>query len=238
MKILSVECSAGPASCAILDDGKIIASVFVNTKLTHSQTLMPMIVNMFKSSHTDISDIEKIAVSVGPGSFTGLRIGISAVKGLAAANKIPCIPVSTLEVMAEMFSDQNCIVCAVMDARCNQVYNALFKINDGKITRLCEDRALLCSDLTDEIKNLAANNRVIVCGDGADMFFPYVKDFGALIAPQHLKYQTAIGVGIFACKNSDSTVASDELLPVYLRLPQAERELMAKNKTNETENKE
>ena len=137
MKILSVECSASPASCAIIDDGKIRASSFINAKLTHSQTLMQMIINTLDNSATKLCDIDQIAVAVGPGSFTGLRIGISAVKGLAAPNNMPCVPVSTLEGMAENFADRDCVVCAVMDARCNQFYNALFKIKNGQITRIC-----------------------------------------------------------------------------------------------------
>ena len=106
MKILSVECSASPASCAIIDDGKIRASSFINANLTHSQTLMQMIINTLDNSATKLCDIDQIAVAVGPGSFTGLRIGISAVKGLAAPNNMPCVPVSTLEGMAENFADR------------------------------------------------------------------------------------------------------------------------------------
>ena len=120
MKILSVECSASPASCTVIDDGKIKACSYINAKLTHSQTLMQMIINTLDNSATKLSEIDKIAVAVGPGSFTGLRIGISAVKGIAAPTNIPCVSVSTLDGMAEAFIDRNCIVCAVMDARCNQ----------------------------------------------------------------------------------------------------------------------
>ena len=153
MKILSVECSATPASCAIINDGKIVASSFINTKLTHSQTLMQMIINTLDNSATKLCDIDKIAIAVGPGSFTGLRIGISAVKGLAAPINLPCLTVSTLDGMAEQFRNQNCVVCAVMDARCNQFYNALFEVKDGNIIRLCDDRALLGDELKQEILN-------------------------------------------------------------------------------------
>ncbi len=230
MKILSVECSAGPASCAIIDDGILRASACVNARLTHSQTLMPMIINMLDNSATKLTDIDKIAIAVGPGSFTGLRIGISVVKGLAAPANIPCVAVSTLDAMAEQFSDRNCIVCAVMDARCNQFYNALFDINDGTITRMCEDRALIGEELKEEILNLTQEKTVIICGDGADLFYKSVsEDKNVLIAPQNLKYQSAIGVGMFAYKYADnSTLSYSDLLPTYLRLPQAERELKAK----------
>lgn len=231
MKILSVECSATPASCAIIDDGKIVASSFINTKLTHSQTLMQMIINTLDNSATKLCDIDKIAVAVGPGSFTGLRIGISAVKGLAAPGNTPCIPVSTLDGMAETFTGQDCVVCAVMDARCNQFYNALFEIKDGEIARLCDDRALLGDELKTELATISCDKKIIVCGDGANLFYKSVLDMpNVTLAPEFSKYQSAVGIGLFAYKNNDTakTVSPEELLPLYLRLPQAERELKAK----------
>lgn len=231
MKILSIECSAGPASCAIIHDGKLRASSFINARLTHSQTLLPMIINMLDNSNTRLCEIDKIAIAAGPGSFTGLRIGISAVKGLAAPTNIPCIPVSTLDGMAEQFINQDCIVCAVMDARCNQFYNALFEIKAGEITRLCDDRALIGDELKEEIKKISNDNKIIVCGDGADLFYKSVCDIPNISpAPEHLKYQSAVGVGMFAYKNiaTVSTLSPENLLPIYLRLPQAERELKAK----------
>lgn len=231
MKILSIECSAGPASCAIIDDGKMLASSFINARLTHSQTLVPMIINMLNNSATQLSDIDNIAIAVGPGSFTGLRIGISAVKGLCAATKKPCIPVSTLEGMAEQFINKDCIVCAVMDARCNQFYNALFEIKNGNVTRLCKDRALLGDELKKEIDNISTNTKIIICGDGADLFYKTVSDFpNVVLADEYLKFQSAVGVGMFAYKNINyiSALSPEELLPTYLRLPQAERELKAK----------
>ena len=231
MKILSVECSASPASCAIIEDGKIKASSFINAKLTHSQTLMQMIINTLDNSATKLCDIDSIAIAVGPGSFTGLRIGISAVKGLAAPTNTPCVPVSTLDGMAECFIDRNCVVCAVMDARCNQFYNALFEIKDGAITKLCNDRALLSDELKQDILNISSDKQIIVCGDGADLFYKNVSELKNVhLAPQYQKFQSAVGIGLYAYKNSDAanTVAPEQLLPVYLRLPQAERELKAK----------
>ena len=129
MKILSLECTAGPASAAITEDGRVIASSFVNVKLTHSQTLLPMAEGLFAASRLGLSDIDGIAVTAGPGSFTGVRIGISAAKGLAAARNLPCAGVSTLLSLAFNYRDTDCIVCAVMDARCSQVYNAIFEIS-------------------------------------------------------------------------------------------------------------
>lgn len=233
MKIMAVECSATPCSVAIIEDGKILASGFVNVKLTHSQTLMPMVESMLKASLTDIKEIDGFAVSAGPGSFTGIRIGISAVKGMAAAGNLPCAAVSTLRAMAENYSDTDCIVCAVMDARCNQVYNALFSVSGGVVTRLCDDRALLCDELYEEIKKLSqqGEKRVIIVGDGTDVFYPFVKELENVSkACEQRKYQNAAGVGIAALSDFESkkTLNPEELLPIYLRLPQAERELKLK----------
>lgn len=230
MKILSIECSAVPCSASIIEDGKIIASSFVNLKLTHSQTLMPMVENILKSSMLNIADIDAFAVSHGPGSFTGIRIGISAVKGLAAPTKKTCVGVSTLRAMAENYKNTDCVVCAVMDARCNQVYNALFEIKNGEILRLCEDRALLCEELKQEISEIKSDN-IIIVGDGTDVFFPYVCDFENVKKSDiNHRYQNAIGVGFAANEEikSGNTSSPSELLPVYLRLPQAERELKSK----------
>ena len=233
MKILALECSATPASVAILSENKVVASCYTNVKLTHSQTLMPMVENLCKASKTNITDIDGFAISNGPGSFTGVRIGISALKGLAAAKKLPCVAVSTLRAMAENYSDTDCLVCAVMDARCSQVYNAIFDINEGQITRICEDRALMCQELAEELKKLSQNEKkcVIIVGDGADIFYPFVKDIKNIKKAHPIRqYQNAVGVGFAAIKNfkNNQTLSPNELLPLYLRLPQAERELKAK----------
>ncbi len=230
MKILSVECSATPASVAVIDDGKILASSFVNVKLTHSQTLMPMIENMLSSSKLTISDIDGFAISNGPGSFTGVRIGISAIKGLAAAKNLPCVAVSTLSAMAMSYFDTDCIVCGVMDARCNQVYNAIFEIENGVIKRLCEDRALMCDDLVQEIQTLTqnTNKNIYIVGDGTDIFYPFVKTLkNVKKSAEARRYQIAIGVGLCALEDfkNNNTLSPMELSPFYLRLPQAEREL-------------
>lgn len=232
MKILAVECSAGPASAAVIENGNVLAQSFVNVKMTHSQTLMPMIENVLSSSLTDISDIGGLAVSAGPGSFTGIRIGIAAIKGIAAPSGISCAAVSTLRAMAEGFKGQECIVCAVMDARCNQVYNALFKICGASVTRLCDDRALMCDELKPEIAELAKNGeKIIITGDGTDLFYKYVSDIeGVSPAGELQKFQNAASVGLCSEElfKKGETVSPDKLLPVYLRLPQAERELKAK----------
>lgn len=228
MKILSLECSAAPASCAVAEDGVILANDFTNVKLTHSQTLMPMTVEMLKKANISLDEIDALAISNGPGSFTGIRIGISAIKGLAAAKNLPCYGVSTLRAIAENFKGTNCTVCAVMDARCNQVYNALFKIENGVITRLCDDRAIMIDDLLEELK--LVENTIIIAGDGTALFEDF-KGGNISLAEEGCRYQTASGVALAA--KEYASVSPDKLMPFYLRLPQAERELKAKQTKGE-----
>ena len=222
MKILSVDTSATAASVALSEEGKLIGETFINTSLTHSQTLIPMVEQLLNNTKTEISDIDAIAVNAGPGSFTGVRIGVAAVKGLAFANNIPCVSVSTLESMAYNFLSTDCIVCAVMDARCSQVYNALFEIKNGVVTRLCDDRALSLDELKNELLSV----------DGTDITCKYIGNeiINAESAPVNLKYQRASSTALVAFEmiNNGKTVSAQELMPVYLRLPQAQRELNKK----------
>lgn len=236
MKILSIECSAGPASVALTEDGVLLSSQFLNVKTTHSETLMTMVKSTLEFTKTNIDDIDAIAVSVGPGSFTGIRIGISAVKGLAAKNNIPTIPISTLQAIAEPFRDIDCYVCAVMDARCNQLYNAIFKVENNQITRLTPDRAVLCDDLKNEFVNNFSDKKVYIAGDGADLFFGFVNQLdNVTLASPDKKFQNAASVALAARLNynAKNIVPPSALLPVYLRLPQAERELKRKLNSKE-----
>lgn len=238
MKILGVECTASPVSVALYEDKKLVGEYFLNQKITHSQTLLPMCENLLKMSNVSVGDIDYFAVTAGPGSFTGVRIGISAVKGLAQGLGKPCVPVSVLEAMANSFLASECYVCAAMDARCNQVYNALFKVSDGVVTRLCEDRALMIDELIPELCSLFENDPerpIFLCGDGADMLYRVLFnkeiDFVRL-APENVKLQRASGVCAVAENHiaDGKTVTAGELQPFYLRLPQAERELKLKQK--------
>lgn len=227
MKILAVECSAGPASVAITDNGNVIAEDFKNLNLTHSETLLPMVEGVLKKVALTLDDIDAYAISAGPGSFTGIRIGIALIKGLALPKKAPVAAVSTLYAMATLYKDTDCILCCCMDARCNQVYNALFKISKGSITRLTEDRALLCEELIKELKADYSGEKIIIMGDGAKVFYPYAEDFAELASKERI-YQSAVGVAL-AAENFD---APEKINPVYLRLPQAERELKLKKERN------
>lgn len=223
MKILAFDSSAKSASVALIDNNKIIGNFFINTTLTHSQTLVPMANQLLTNTQTDLNDIDALAISAGPGSFTGVRIGVSAVKGLAIATDKPCISVSTLEAMPYNCIQENCKVVAVMDARCNQVYNANFSINNGVITRLCDDRALSIDDLYEEIK--AIDNKIILVGDGAELCYNSYKEKSSniVLAAEHIRFQNATGVALAALNKK--AISAEELMPVYLRLPQAQREL-------------
>lgn len=221
--ILGIDSSAVTAGCALVEGERVVAEQFLNTRHTHSETLLPMISAMLKSADVALSDVDRIAVSAGPGSFTGLRIGISCVKGLCDAVHKPCVSVSTLEAIAYNFLNLDGIICACMDARCKQVYNALFKSENGVITRLCDDRAIAAADLSTELSKL--NGKVILAGDGAELMHGFTGEKFEL-APSALRFQRGSGV-CFAAQNA-AEIAPAALMPSYLRLPQAERERMAK----------
>lgn len=226
MKILAVDTSAVCASVAITEDEKIISLCQTNAGLTHSRTLLPMIDSALKNSETDLDEIDFFSVSAGPGSFTGIRIGIAAVKGLCDAKNRRCLPVSTLEGLAYNLAGQSVIACCVMDARCKQVYTALFDIEGEKVTRLCEDKAVSIETLGKELS--AYNKKLVFVGDGAEICH---RALGYEIAPPVLRYQNAASVAFAAKKHYEEdgkSVSASEVMPVYLRLPQAERELKAK----------
>ena len=225
MTILAIESSAKAASCAVIRDGAPVAMAFQATALTHSRTLMPMVEDMLRNSELSLRDMDAIAVAAGPGSFTGLRIGVAAVKGLAWAADLPCAAVSTLEAMAAPLAHiQGPILCA-MDARRQQIYNAIFSGGDGVLTRLAPDRAIALAELERELE---AETTYTIVGDGAELCFRYLADrgFACRLAPAHLRLQSAVGVGLVgeAMALRGETVTAQELLPVYLRLSQAERE--------------
>lgn len=221
MYMLSVESSAVTASACLSEDGKVIKSEFINKGLTHSETLLPIIENVMQG--VSYSNLGAIAVNAGPGSFTGVRIGIATVKGLAFPNNTPCISVSTLESIAYNFIDKNCVVCAVMDARRMQFYNALFRVENGNVQRLCDDRAISIEDLKKELKSY---DNVIAAGDGARLFFENAKLDNITFADDEKVYQNAVGVSLAALNKEK--ISPNSLLPIYLRPSQAERELKLK----------
>lgn len=219
MNILAFECSAKAASTALLSDGRLIAESYQNCGFTHSKTLLPLAEDMLNRSGKTFDDIDLYAVSSGPGSFTGLRIGISLVKGFAYGADKPCCGVSSLEAMAYLLPPSENIVCAVMDARAGQVYNALFDISDG-VQRLCDDRAITVEALKTELQD--TDRQITVIGDGSYL----LENCGFHMLPEHMCYQRASGVAL--CALASKSISAFELSPSYHRLPQAERERLAK----------
>lgn len=233
MKILAFDSTATAASVAICEDGKVVSEFFVNAGLTHSRTLVPMLDAALKNTDSDLNSIDALAISNGPGSFTGVRIGVAVAKGIAFTENLPCVEVSTLESMAYNLTLTDCVVCSVMDARCAQVYNALFEIKYGEVHRLCDDRALAIADLKAELTEKYAGKRIILVGDGAELCFKEFIDtpLSIELAPDALRFQKASSVASAAfekLKKGEKTKSASELLPAYLRLSQAERELKKK----------
>ncbi len=226
MKILAIDSTATSASAAILEDSKIISSTFLNVGLKHSTTLLCLVEGALENASLKISDIDMFAVNVGPGSFTGVRIGVSLVKGLAFTNDCKCIPVSTLESMAYNYKSVDCYVLAVMDARCNQVYSALFEIQDGEVKRIKSDDALLI----DDIDFIPDDKTVYIVGDGSEIVFSKLSDKFPNIrqASENLRYQNAVSTAVCAFDNIDKAVNVSDILPLYLRPSQAERNLKSK----------
>lgn len=235
MKILAIDCTAKPASVAVTENGKVLGSAYTNTGLTHSQTLVPMVQSALSNAQLSLSDIGLFAINAGPGSFTGVRIGVAALKGLVFSDEKNCMSISTLESMAYHFAGlpgfEDMLICPAMDARRQQVYTALFSIRDGKVVRELEDSALPISELLEIIGN--KNRPVLFVGDGAELV--YAAADGVLkeytLSPEALRYQNAVSTAACAAAKveaGESPVSSDDILPVYLRAPQAERELKKK----------
>ena len=223
MLILAFETSAKAASVALHDDAKLLAESYQNTGLTHSQTLMVMAEDMLKQCGYTAKDVTHVAVAAGPGSFTGVRIGVAAAKGLAWGLQVPCCGVSTVEAMAKNMGIYAGTVCAVMDARRNQVYNALFRVENGNFSRITEDRAISLADLGAELAQM--EGEVYLVGDGSLVAKSALGD--RVIAPaEHRMHQRAAGVAMVAAEMiaAGAICDAESLQPNYLRLSQAERE--------------
>lgn len=229
MKILAIDSSAGAASVAVTEDKKILSECYINKGLTHSQTLIPMVDFALKNAGMKTQDIDVFAVTNGPGSFTGVRIGVAAIKGLAMGADKPCLGVSTLEAMANslrLWDDFT--ICCVMDARCSQFYTANFYCENGILTRLTPDRAISSEELIGELECI--DGKIVITGDGAELLYNKVKDTipETVLAPENLRWQRAYGAAVLAAENKENFVPGEKLEVSYLRLPQAERELKKK----------
>ena len=226
MLLLAFETSAKAASVALFDGEKLLGEHYQNTGLTHSQTLLVMAQDLLcQCSHTP-NDVEAVAVAEGPGSFTGVRIGVAAAKGFAWGKELPCYGVSTLESMAKGLGAFDGVVCPVMDARRNQVYNALFYVNQSQLSRTTSDRAISLEDLGAELKNV--EKPIFLVGDGSLLCYHHLKDSvpNLVLPAEHQMHQRAVGVGLAALEKIASGESGDgnALTPNYLRLSQAERE--------------
>jgi tRNA threonylcarbamoyladenosine biosynthesis protein TsaB len=228
LTILALDTSSQAASCSLWKDGVLVGESFVNVGHTHSQTAMPMVRSLLEITGTAIEAIDLFAVSTGPGSFTGLRIGVAAVKGMALGLGKPCAAVSTLECLAENISAFTGILVPAMDARREQVYTARFHGDGGVVSRLTVESALSLPELRASLLDL--NEPVMLVGDGAQLCKEFLSDLDFVrIAPQQLLHQRAASIAAIAARmNVASYVTAGELAPAYLRLPQAERERMAR----------
>ena len=229
---LAFETSAKAASVALTENGKLLAESYQNTGLTHSQTLMVMAEDLLKQCGKTMAEVTAVAVAEGPGSFTGVRIGVAAAKGLSWGGQIPCYGISTLEAMAVSLGAYEGHICACMDARRNQVYNALFRIETGNLERCTADRAIALADLKAELEHM--DGPIFLVGDGAVLTHKTLShEIPTLILPpEHRLHQRAVGVALLAEKKQEAGASGDgnALSPNYLRLSQAERERLEKSK--------
>lgn len=238
MYILSVDTTAKTATASLSEEreGMLfpLCDVRLNATMTHSESILPMIDFCLKSANVPLSNVDVLAVSTGPGSFTGVRIGVSTVKGLAFSNKnVKCVPVSALFALAENVSDEpfGTVVCALMDARRNQFYNAIFSVGENqKLIRLCDDRAIAEDELYGEICEKYKDKNIVLVGDGANLahkLFCEKDGFEKMnisLARSDRLLQDALSVARCAYLNLEKSVLPENLNPVYLRLSQAERE--------------
>lgn len=236
MKILALESSAVACSVCLTEDDRLIAQSYENSGLTHSKTLLPMAEELMKNCGVILKDVDVIAVAAGPGSFTGLRIGVSTAKGLAWAMDKPCARVSTLEAMAWNLAFFPGEVCCAMDARRSQVYNARFRSDGERPLRLCPDRAIGLEELAGELKNRGQEQ--ILVGDGAELCYNQFIKMGlpVRLTPPNLRYQSAWGVARAALEQArnGTLITAGELVPEYHRLSQAERERLEREQTQKT----
>ena len=221
MTILAIDTSSQACSCAVIRDGKLLSECYLNTGLTHSRTLTSVMRRTLEQANVTPADIDRVAVTNGPGSYTGLRIGVAAAKGFSAAHNIPCVGVSTLHSLAQNVICHDGYVLSALDARVKQVYAALFKIEDGVITRVTEDDAVPLTELSGILPDKA-----LVVGDGAELVCSLFPERALTPAPTALRYQRASSTGILA--GAMDTVEAKDLVPNYHRKSQAEREREAR----------
>lgn len=226
MNILAIDTSGPAAGCAVMKDGKIVHMIAMNQGLTHSETVMPAVDAAMTAAGLTCADIDCFAVVAGPGSFTGVRIGICAAKGMAHAVGKPCARIDALEALAMNAFGFDGIVCPILDARRGQVYCAAFDTKDGQPVRILENGAMA---LTDFVKLLPNDRRLMFVGDGVMPNIAYLNTIeNALIPPEHIRTLKADTACLLAAMNPEAWMPTGQLTPIYLRLPQAERERNAR----------
>ena len=238
MRILAFETSAKAGSVALLEDGRLLGEYYLNCGMTHSRTLLKLAEDLLAACELAPAQLDAVACAAGPGSFTGVRIGVAAAKGFAWGRELPCYGVSTLEAMVYAAAMCDGIYCACMDARREQVYNAVFSVEDGKPARLSDDRAISIEALGASLKKL--EKPVFLVGDGAQLCYNTLRvSIPSLrLLPEHLCFQRAAGVALAAqAKIGAGEPGSGlELVPNYLRLSQAERARMTQMEQENTGN--
>ena len=239
MIILAFDSTAKAASVAVCEDEKLLALYNIDNGLTQSELLLPMAENMLKCLNLTFDDIGLLACAVGPGSFTGVRIGVSLVKGIAFGKNIPCVSVSTLDELAENLRGLDGIIVPCMDARRAQVYTATYKGENGELTKLTEDRAIAINELANELREYDGTP-IYLSGDGYDVAKHGLEAVGIKVnlTPQLLITENAFSIALIAKKKYDAgEYGSDlDIAPTYLRMPQAERERLERIAKEKEEN--
>ncbi|MBQ2882076.1 MAG: tRNA (adenosine(37)-N6)-threonylcarbamoyltransferase complex dimerization subunit type 1 TsaB [Clostridia bacterium] len=227
MTTLCIDTSSITCACAVIKNGEVLADILINNGLNHSKTLLPSIKQVLEESKLTASDIENISVTIGPGSFTGVKIAAATVKGFAFTGDTSCTAISTLEALAYNRESEG-LVCAVMDARRGMLYNAIFKIENGNAQRITEDRQISCEELFNEI----CGKEIFITGDGTDLFkqFCNEREFYPQTAVDNYRFVRGMGIYKAAENCGFKETPHDKLVPEYLRLPQAERERLEKER--------
>ena len=235
MRILAFESSAKAASVALLEEDRLIGEYYQNSGQTHSRTIMKLAQDLLGNCDLTVRDLDAVACAIGPGSFTGLRIGLAAAKGLCWGGELPFYGVSTLEAMAYSAAHLRGIVCPVMDARRSQVYTAAFEAGDGGLRRVAPDQAISLEQLAGSL----GDGTVYLLGDGAHLAKQAMPRENVFLLPEHLRQQRASGVALAAramALRGEPGIDAALAVPNYLRLPQAERERLARiNKSPDAE---
>ena len=244
MKILALDTTAKTASVAVTENERMLGVCNIDNGLTQSELILPMAERLLETLKLSFSDIGLYAVTVGPGSFTGVRIGVSTVKGLAFGKDVPCAAVSTLEALAENAAGLCGLIVPCMDARRGQFYTATFSSDGNTVTRVTPDRAISAEELAEELRSFDGD--VFITGDGYDTAHKLLSPLGVRLSvtPELIRTANAASIAKIASRMyvRGECITESELQPTYLRVPQAERERLEREKTthkdaNETENK-